>query len=117
MAGGGQQADAGSLALQQRVGRDRGAVHDARGLLQQRVSRQAESFGGEGDACENAVGLVGRRRGGLGDNGSAGGGHDDVSEGAANIDADRVGHESPESGGTAEFSAGASEGPENRTDE
>ncbi len=69
-------------------------MDDAAGLAKKLGRGQAQPFGGQRDAVEDSIGLVARGGRRLGDDGPAiGAGHDDVGEGAPDINADRVCHE------------------------
>jgi len=93
MALGGQHPHARRLAFQQRVGRDRRAVHDTTGLPEQRHRRQMQRRGSAGDAVQHPIGLVARRGGCLGENRcTIRAGNDNVGKSAPDIDADRVAH-------------------------
>src|SRR5262245_58819549 len=89
MAFGGQEADLGALVLEERVGRDRRAVHDPLGPGEQRGPVDAERLRQASEALHQADRLVGRRRGHLGyrDPALRIDGHE-VRERAANVDAD-----------------------------
>ena len=86
-----QQADRGALALQDGVGRDRGAVHDALGPAEQGRKVEAHRPGQPFQPVQHPGGLVRGRRGRLGDPGLALAVHgDEVGKGAAYVDADPV---------------------------
>jgi hypothetical protein len=86
----GDQADGGALALQDRVGRHRGAVQHLGDLAQLDPGFRADLA----DPGQHADGLVGRGGGGLGPPGGAAGLLDQqhVGEGAADVDTEPVGH-------------------------
>jgi hypothetical protein len=91
MALGGQEADRGALALEQRVGRDGRSVHDRLGQGEQPVQVGAELGGQESEPVDQTQRRVGRRRGALGDDERAElVDRDQVGEGAADVDADPV---------------------------
>ncbi|MCZ7659792.1 MAG: hypothetical protein M5U07_18885 [Xanthobacteraceae bacterium] len=82
---GGDDADLGALALQHGVGRDRGAVHEARDL----VGRQAPLRLHALERFEHREARIAARGRDLHDpGGRAGPAYDDVGEGAADVDAD-----------------------------
>ena len=90
---GGEHADTGRLALQQRIGRGGGAVDDARGRGEQGVWCQTQALGGQIQALQHPVRLIGGRGGGFGyDRFAVGAGDDDVGEGTADVYADCVCH-------------------------
>ena len=92
MAFGGEQRDLRALAFEQRVGRNRCAVHDALRLLQHLAAREVEPARELVEAGEHADRLVLRRRRRFRERGRAvrvdG---DEVGKGAADVDADGVG--------------------------
>jgi hypothetical protein len=86
-----EQANPRALLLQERVGRDRGAVDDALGLREQPICRQAQRLCQAREAREDADRGIPGCRGDLGERGAAGGvDRDQVGEGAADIDADFI---------------------------
>ena len=91
MAFGGQQPDAGALALEQRIGGDGRTVDDALGLNEQRVEADAERLRQALQAVHHAQRRIGRSGGRLGERDAARGvERDQVGEGAADVDADPV---------------------------
>ena len=85
----GEQADPGALVLEQCVGCDRGAVHDALGLREQGRRREVEEIGQAVEPGHHADRRVFGCRGDLCQCGAAGVIHrDQVGEGAADVDAD-----------------------------
>ena len=98
---GGQQRDLGALSLQQRIGRDRRSVNQARRCREQFAAGQVQSFGKLFEACHHADRLVGRGRWRLGEYGMSGlVAGDQVGEGAADVNPDRKHHELRRSGAT-----------------
>ena len=86
MAFGGQQPDLGALALQQRVGGNRGAVNDPIGSGQQGGEVQSQGSRHLGQAVHDAHGLIGRRGGDLAQGDLAGiVDCNQIGEGAANV--------------------------------
>ena len=98
---GGQQGELRSLALEQCIGRDRGAVDDALGRGEERGPVAAERGGEQLQPGEYADGLVLRRRGGLrGRDPTVVVDGDEIGERASNVDSDSVaGHCGPPCGG------------------
>ncbi len=92
MAFGGQEADPRAGALQERVGRDRGAVNDPLGLGEQRRALAAEPLRQQTEPVEHAArGVVRGRRDFLQDRAAAiVGRRHQIGKGAADIDADAV---------------------------
>ena len=102
---GGDEPDRGALALQDRVGRDGGAVQHLRDVRQRDARRRAHPA----DAVEHADGLVGRGGGGLGPPGRAGRllHEQHVGERPADVDAEPISHRSsPRAGGPHHHGAG-----------
>ena len=94
---GGEQAEPGSLAFEQRIGRDGGPVDDAIRRAEQRGPLNAERAGEQLQPGEHADRLIPRRRGGFGDHSATvvvdG---NEIGERAAYVDADPVaGHCAP----------------------
>ena len=94
---GGEQAELRALALEQRVGRDRGAVDDALSGAKKRSPVNAERAGKQLQSSEHADRLIPRCRSGLGNHGATvvvdG---NEIGERAAHVDADPVaGHCAP----------------------
>ena len=88
---GGQKAEFRSLALQQRIGRDGGAVNDALGRAEERGPVDAERFGDQLQSGEHADGLILWGRGGFrGRDTPAVVDGDEVGERASDVDADSV---------------------------
>ena len=88
-----EHADARGFTLQQRVGGGGGTVDDAGCLLEQRPCRKPQPFGGQTQPLQYPVRLIGWRGGRFSEDRFArGGGHHDVREGAADIDADCICH-------------------------
>jgi hypothetical protein len=84
---GGEHADLRPLALEQRVGGDRGAVDDEVGRVQQGAEIACELDGQEAETVHDADGRVFRRGGGFRDDHAPGPVHgDEVSERAADVD-------------------------------
>ena len=89
MAFGGQQPDLGALVLQQGIGGDGGAMHDALGLGQQLVAGEVQDIRQPTEAGHHSDRRILRRGRDFCQRGAAAGIHrDKVGEGAANIDAD-----------------------------
>jgi hypothetical protein len=85
----GEEADAGTLALQERVGRDRGAVDDALRPGKKVWEGEIQARGERLQAFDDADRLVGRGGGRLGDRRPAGAvDGNEVGEGAADVDPD-----------------------------
>ena len=88
---GGEQAEPRALALEQRIGRDRGSVDDTIGGAKKRSPLNAERAGKQLQSGEHADRLIPRCRGGLGDRNTAvvvdG---DEIGERAAHVDADAI---------------------------
>jgi hypothetical protein len=88
VARGGQHADLRALALEQRVGGHRGAVHDEPGVGQEPRQVGAKLGGQQGETVHHADGRVGGGGGGLGQAHAPGVVDDDqVGEGAADVHA------------------------------
>ena len=88
---GGEQAELRALALQQRIGRDGGAVNDALGRAEERGPVDAERFGDQLQSGEHADGLILWGRGRFrGRDPSAVVDGDEVGERASDVDADSV---------------------------
>ena len=88
---GGEKAHAGALALEERVGRDGGAVHDALGLGEEPGRVGAEGLGQGLDAVHHPDRRIGGRRGGFRERDPARVIHrDGVGEGPSHVDADPV---------------------------
>ena len=86
---GGEQTDLGALVFEQRVGGDRGAMHDALGLREQLAGREVQEFGQTVEAGHHADRRVFGGGRGLCQCGVAAVVHrDQVGEGAADVDAD-----------------------------
>ena len=86
-----QEADLRPFALEERVGRDRRAVHDRLGLTEQPVEVGAELGGQERQPVDQTQRRVRRCRGALGEGERAElVDRDEVGEGAADVDADAV---------------------------
>ena len=93
---GGEQAELRALALQQRIGRDRGPVDDAPGRAEERAPIDAEGVGEQLQPVEHADGLVPRRRGGFrGRDPPLVVDGDKIGERAADVDTDPVSGFSP----------------------
>ena len=93
MAFGGEHAHLRALALEQRIGRDRGAVDDALGIAQQLAPRRAEPARQLVQPLEQAEPGIRRRGRGLGAGRlSVRVDRHQVGEGAADVDADDVAH-------------------------
>ena len=100
---GGQHGHLRTLAFQQRVGRDRGAVDDAFRAREQVLQRQAQPIRQHAEAVDHALALVRGGGGRLGERRHAvRGDADHVGESAADVDADAIGaHRSPSSASRA----------------
>ena len=86
-----QETDLGSLALEQRVGGDGGAVDDRFGLGEEPAQIRRQLCGQQRQAIDQADGRIRRRRGALGDRERAlRVDRDQVGERAADVDADPV---------------------------
>lgn len=89
MAFGGEQSHLRSLALEEGVGRDRGAVDDALGPFEQRPAVETHGLGQTREALEDAERLIGGGRGSLGvEEATLFVDRDEIGEGAADVDAD-----------------------------
>ena len=91
MALGGEETDPGSLALDERIGRDGHAVDDRVGPVEEVGARRPERFGEPGERFEHPGGLVGRGARGLGERDpSVPIDRDDVRERATHVHPDPV---------------------------
>ena len=93
VAAGGEKADLGDVAGDERVERGGGAVRDVFGLSQQIVPRHAEILRQFVENIEHALGVIVRRRRCLGaDEMSGAVGRDGVGKSSADVDPDQIGH-------------------------